>query len=467
MTTPAWETLLVLDGSSRRPRHEQLASAIRAAIRSGRIPTGSALPPSRHLANDLGCSRWVVTQAYAQLIAEGYLEARTGSATRVRWAAAPTRHSRVTPPRQQAAPRIDLAPGLPDLRHFPRRRWAEAVRSVLSTLPHAELGYPPLEGHPRLRETLAAYLRRSRAADVSAHDVWVTTRVTDGVARACRALRSAGVAAIALEDPGWPTVRNAAAAAGLRTVTIPVDEDGLCVSDLARFPEVRAVVVTPAHQFPTGRVLTPDRRAALLAWAREVDGVILEDDYDAEFRYDRSPVATLQGMDPGRVMLLGSLSKTLSPALGIGWLVVPASWTSRIRAASATTPIPPVLDQLAFAHLVETGGYDRHLRAARHRYRARRDALLRALAAALPACEVSGVAAGLHLLLHLPAGTDPIQVAAHARDLGVKVDPLASYQVRVSDSPVLVLGYGNLADTAVEEAVALLARAVHAAGTSR
>jgi GntR family transcriptional regulator / MocR family aminotransferase len=460
-TNLAWDTLLELGDRSAGPLHARLEGALRAAIRDGRLPAGSALPPSRQLAADLGCSRWVVTEAYAQLAAEGWLQARVGSGTRVRplGGAAAGRPAPEGPPAR--APRIDLAPGLPDLRSFPLGRWISALRSVAATLPYAELGYPDPCGHPRLRRVLAGYLARVRGALVDPELVTVCRGVADGTGRVCQALRAAGVEAVAVEDPGWHQLRQAAAAAGLRVVPVPVDAHGLRVADLDDHPGVRAVIVSPTHQFPTGVVLSAERRAALLAWARRVDGLVLEDDYDAEFRYDRRPVGTMQGTDPSRVVLLGSLSKTLSPALGIGWVVTPPAWAGPVRAAGGHRSWPSTLDQLAFAAFLQDGGYDRHLRAARKRYRLRRDRLVRALAARLPDARLLGVAAGLHLLVLLDGGVDCAAVVARAAAAGVRVANLDTYRCRDDAlGPGLVLGYGNLADGQVEEAVALLAATV-------
>jgi len=465
-TNLAWDTLLELGDAAFGPLHARLSGALRQAIRAGRLPAGSALPPSRQLATDLGCSRWVVTEAYAQLAAEGWLQARVGSGTRVRplGAAAAGRPAPDAPPAR--APRIDLAPGLPDLRSFPLGRWLGALRSVASTLPYAELGYPDPSGHPRLRRVLAEYLARVRGALVDPELVTVCRGVADGTGRVCQALRAAGVGAVAVEDPGWHRLRQAAAGAGLRVVPTRVDAQGLRVGDLDGHPEVRAVIVSPTHQFPTGVVLSAERRAALLAWARRVDGLILEDDYDAEFRYDRRPVGTMQGTDPSRVVLLGSLSKTLSPALGIGWVATPPAWAGPVRAATGHRSWPSTLDQLAFAAFLSDGAYDRHLRAARKRYRLRRDRLVRALAGRLPGARLLGVAAGLHLLVLLDDRVDCAAVVARAAAAGMRVANLDTYRSRDDAiGPGLVLGYGNLADTQVEEAVALLAATVAGATT--
>ena len=457
-TNLAWDALLELGEGRDGPLHARLSGALREAIRDGRLPAGSALPPSRDLAGDLGCSRWVVTETYAQLAAEGYLEARVGSGTRVR----PLGRSTAGPPASEGppawTPRIDLAPGLPDLRAFPLARWGSALRSVTATLPYAELGYPDLTGHPRLRQVLAGYLARVRGAQADPAQVTICRGVTDATHRVCQALRAAGIGAVAVEDPGWYRLRQAAGAAGLRVVPVPVDGQGLRVGDLEDHPDVRAVIVSPTHQFPTGAVLSAERRGALLAWARRVDGLILEDDYDAEFRYDRRPVGTIQGADPSRVALLGSLSKTLSPALGIGWAATPPAWTGPFRATVGPPAAPSTLDQLTFAEFLQTGAYDRHLRAARKRYRLRRDRLVSGLAERLPSARLLGVAAGLHLLVLLDDPVDGAAVVSRAATRDMRVANLDTYRVRDDTfGPGLVLGYGNLADGQVEEAVALLA----------
>ncbi|PVG82342.1 GntR family transcriptional regulator [Nocardioides gansuensis] len=456
-TNPAWDVLLDLRAVGTGPLHERLKRALRAAIRSGRLATGATLPPSRALALDLGCSRWAVTEAYAQLTAEGYLEARPGSGTRVRWVdtahAADAGVSRASRP----SVRIDLAPGLPDLRAFPRARWAAALRTVTANAPMTDLGYADPFGHHELRTVLIEYLQRSRAATASGAQLMVTTGTSSGVRRLCQALASAGHRSMAVEDPGWPRLADAVREAGLEPVPVGVDDQGLRVADLAAHPGTRAVLTAPAHQFPRGVVLTAERRAALLDWAHRVDGLVLEDDYDAEFRYDRSPVSTMQGMDPRRVVLLGSLSKTLSPALGIGWMLVPSRWADTLRRSETTPALPPVLDQLAFARLLTSGGYDRHLRKARRAFRIRRDLLVAELEQRLPACAVSGVAAGLHLVVHLPEAVHASAMVREAEKRGLRVVDLDRYRASGSGPSALVLGYGNITDALVPEAVSILA----------
>jgi GntR family transcriptional regulator/MocR family aminotransferase len=422
------------------------------------------------MAAELGCSRWVVTEAFEQLVAEGYLESRVGSGTRVRRVDEVATSDVADSVGERAAgasatlaagATIDLAPGLPDLRHFPLSGWLSALRSAAASLPYPELAYPNPAGDPRLRAMLASYLARVRGAVIDPQDVTVTSGVTDGVTRICRALRARGVEAVAVEDPGWGRLRLAAQVAGLATIPIPVDHEGLDAVRLSGNRQVRAVIVSPAHQFPTGSVLASARRAEILEWARRADGLILEDDYDAEFRYDRRPVGTLQGTDRGHVALLGSLSKTLSPALGIGWMVTPSDLTEAVRAVEVRPAAPPLLDQLAFAAFLSSGAYDRHMRAARKRYRARRDALTAAIAARFPGARISGAAAGLHLLVHFCREVDAPAAVERARALGLQIASVEAYRVEnVAAGSGLVLGYGNLGDAEVDRAVALLASAI-------
>ncbi|MFE5410889.1 PLP-dependent aminotransferase family protein [Microbacterium sp. NPDC056569] len=455
----AWETLLDLaayDGA----RHVRLEQAVRDAVATGRLPSGAALPPSRLLATSLGVSRWVVTEVYARLTAEGILEARTGSATRVaasvRASAPPADPEPVEPLRR---PSYDLAPGVPDLRHAPRALWLRAMTEALAETPDAELFR--LDGDvPAARVALSAYLSRSRFARADAGSVLVTHGAADGMRRVARALRTLGHTALLVEDPSWQRMRQVAAAEGLTSVPVPVDDDGIDVAALVEASVrtgARAALVTPAHQFPTGVPLSAERRDRLVAWARGCDGVVIEDDYDAEFRYDRRPIGALQALAPDRVVLAGSLSKTATPALGLGWLVLPPWLRDAVRAAGSAAP--STLDQLALARFLTSGGLDRHLRGARTRYRRRREALLAALARTLPECRVSGIAAGLHVVLDLPTGVHAADVvrAAQPRDLGLT--DIRRYRVS-PDAPAaerLVLGYGDLADPLVDEAVRLLA----------
>lgn len=457
-TNLSWDVVLDLTEGADRPLYQRLARALCTAIQSGRLPGGSALPPSRVLAGELGVSRATVTEAYGQLTAEGYLFARSGSVTRVRPGLAVGRSE---PPAIDPDPRpwrIDLAPGIADLNAFPRSAWAEAVRRAVTGISVGDLAAAYPAGHPRARRTVAFYLRRARDADANAGQTILVPSASAGMLALAKALVRSGQTEIAVEDPSWPNLRRLCQESGLTPRPIPVDADGLRVELLAGMPSVRAVLITPAHQFPTGVALSPARRAALLEWCREVDGLIVEDDYDASFRYDRAQVAALQGMAPDRVVLLGSVSKTLSPALGLGWMLLPPEWCDPVTAELAGVGTSTV-DAVAFADLIETGRYDQQLRRLRITYRRRRDRLADRLAAELPDLPVTGLRAGLHLVLGLPAGTDVPDLIRRAADVGLHLVDHDRYRAadRPPSPPALVLGYGNLRDAQVDPAVHLLA----------
>jgi GntR family transcriptional regulator/MocR family aminotransferase len=447
------EILVTVDRSAGR-LVEQLVVGLRDGIRAGRIAGGTALPPSRQLAAELRLSRGIVVEAYEQLVAEGYLLSRTGAGTWVapgHAAAVAAGHGTPHPDPPARDPEFDLTPGRPDLAAFPRTAWVSAQRHVLSELPNTGLGYGDPGGVLRFREEIAGYLRRVRAADATPDRVVAINGSAHGIALGLQALYERGHRVLALEDPSADRPRPLMAASGMTLVGVPVDEAGLVVSELRR-TSATVVFAGPAHQYPTGVVLAPSRRAELIAWARAADGMILEDDYDAEFRYDRDPVGCLQGMAPDRVMYLGTTSKSLAPALRLGWAVAPPDLAARLRAIRQDSDLGgSVLDHLAMAHLIGTGTYDRHLRTVRRRYRARRDALVTELAAELPHWKVRGVAAGLHVLIDLPPGSDEAALAAAAEARGVRVQPLAPLRF-APGPPGLVLGYAGLAPGRLVEA---------------
>ncbi|MER7275409.1 PLP-dependent aminotransferase family protein [Dactylosporangium sp. NPDC000244] len=434
-----WEALVELDRT--RPRvGEQLVGALREAITRGRLAPGTRLPSTRDLAADLGVSRGLVVGAYEQLAAEGRLVSRRGSGTVVAEvvAAVPRRRADVVERRAAVAP---LRPGVPDLGAFPRTAWRRAYETALTSALDADFDYADATGVPRLRAELAGYLGRVRAALVPADGLIVTAGVTQGLALLARVLLARGVKRIALEDPGPAALREHLARLGLDVLAVPVDADGLDVAALAR-TRVRAVVLTPAHQFPTGVVLAPGRRADVIAWARRLDGLVVEDDYDAEYRYDREPVACLQGLAPDRVALVGSVSKVLAPGLRLGWLAAPAQWLPDLVAAKHDADNGgPALQQLAFAEFLAGGGYDRHLRRARRLHRERRDAVVAAVRRHLPRARIGGIAAGLHLVVELPPGVDDRALAERAAEAGLGPLALSTLRVRKGGPGGLVLGY--------------------------
>ena len=459
--------LLLPDWDPRRARRAQVEAGLREAIRGGRLAPRARLPSSRALAAQLGVSRRLVVDAYGQLGAEGYLIARRGSGTVVAsHAGEPGAGARPEPPAPVPTPvdGIDLFPGAPDLSLFPRRAWERALRKALAELPDARLSYGELAGTTELRVALAAYLGRSRAADADPGRIVVTSGYQQGLRVFCQLLRARGGSRVAVEDPGYPIAGWTIESERLEVVPVAIDDDGIDVEALQETaPD--AVVVTPAHSLPLGAVMAPDRRRRLVAWARESGALVLEDDYDAELRYDRGPAGTLQGLAPDVVVLAGTVSKTLAPALRIGWIVVPAELTPlAVTARASADGGGRRIEERALAELIESGAFDRHLRAARQRYRVKRAALLEAIAAALPDRGVRGVAAGLHAVLELPTGVEEAAVVAGAAEAGVHVHGLGAFTRAHRQPPGLVLGYGLASERELREAVAAIAAAVRERG---
>jgi GntR family transcriptional regulator/MocR family aminotransferase len=464
--TPAWELLLPAAAAPARARGRSLQAALRAAVRSGRLTAGTRLPSSRDLAADLGVSRGLVTEAYEQLTAEGYLRSGRGAGT---WVSDAVRaahpRARDLAPRSPGA-RADFVPGTPDLSLFPRAAWAAVQRVVLAELAHQELGYPDPRGLPRLRTALAELLARRRGVVADPERIVVVSGVTQATALLGVVLHARGVRAVGVEDPGSPQHSELYAAAGVTTVPLPLDDEGLSVG-LLRASGVRAVVTTPAHQFPSGVAYSARRRAELLDWARSVDGLVLEDDYDGDFRYDRAPVGALQGLDPEHVAYAGSVSKSLAPGLRLGWLLVPESLVDEVVARKRTLDLGhPALDQALFARFLERGDYDRQLRRCQRAYRERRDALVAALEEAFPGTEVSGIAAGLHVIAAIPKHYGPQErFLADVAAAGVTVRPLsdcAHTRAEPDDKEGvrLVLGYAHLSPARIREGVRMMAEAV-------
>jgi GntR family transcriptional regulator / MocR family aminotransferase len=445
------------------PMRRRLAAELREAIRAGRLRTGVRLPASRVLAAQLGVSRGVVTDAYEQLSAEGWLAARRGAGTVV--AAGPATPPTTEPPPPGRAVRADFTPTTPDVSLFPRRLWARAVAHATASAPDAELDYGEPHGACVLREALADHLGRTRGTVAAPGAIVVCAGYHQAIALLCTVLAARGATCIAFEEPSLQAQWDTAERSGLEPVAVPVDADGLRVDALA-LTRADAVVVTPSHQFPTGVVMAPERRHALLAWARAGGRLVVEDDYEAEFRYDRRATGALQGLDRAHVAYVGTTAKTLAPALRLGWIVAPDEIAPALGAAKeAADHGSPTLDQLALAHLMGTGELDRHLRRVRRTYAERRDRLVAALAAAVPEGRVEGAAAGVHLVLALPAPLDRGRLATAAAAHGVAVTMVDALRRTPGAAPSsrLVLGYGRIATAGVEAAVAALARALRAA----
>ena len=454
-TTSGPELLVELDRGRAEPLHRQLSDGLRTAIRSGRLAPDTRMPSTRVLAADLGVSRRLVVDAYSQLVAEGFLLSRHGSGTRVA-----TVDPASTPQHAEPARRfdVDFLPGSPDLRSFPRAAWLRALRQGLAETGSDSFGYVEPQGLPAARAAVADYLRRTRGVQADAAHVVLCSGATQAIALLAQALGE-DEKPVAMEDPGFWLHRMVLRHNGIDPLAVPVDDDGLDVAALAACP-ARTVLTTPAHQSPTGVVLSAARRTALLEWAR-AGHLVIEDDYDAEYRYDRAPVGALQGIAPDRVVYVGSTSKTLAPGLRIGWMVVPQQLIDAVRLAKSLADTgSSVMDQLAFAQLLESGGYDRHLRQMRRRYVNRRNALLDALARHLPQATVLGAAAGVHLTVRFPDGFPIADLVRQAAAMRVNVEPLAPcYADPATAPPGLLLGYANLTETQIDAGVAALARA--------
>ena len=488
---------LQLDMAAAPPRGlaGYLAEQLRAAIADGRLPVGGRVPPGRVLAEELRVSRGVVTEAYQRLIEDGQLAGRGRAGTFVvaapipaprhaspaaqapspapsyapstdaetgsgRGAEAPTDFARPPGPEVfdllRASPaRIDLTPGVPDLAAFPRGAWLRAERRVLAELSPAAFGYGDPCGALPLRRAVAHWLARFRGLRVRPDEVVVVTGVAQALGLLAAVLLHEGHDAVAVEDPGSLGVRQHLQYQGLETPGVPVDGAGLRV-DALRDTGVRAVALTPAHQFPTGVVLDGRRRRELVRWADEGDGLIVEDDYDAEHRYDRPPVPALHAMLPERTCYTGSVSKTLAPALRTGWLLTPPRFREAVTVAKRYADLGnAVLPQLVLAELMDSGELERHLRMLRRRHRRRRDAMIAAIREQLPTARLHGAAAGLHLTVTFEPGFADADLAAAALERGVKTQPLSWHRQRPG-RPGLVLGYAAATPTDAAHGVALL-----------
>ncbi|EPH45168.1 PLP-dependent aminotransferase family protein [Streptomyces aurantiacus] len=458
-----------------------LARHIRHAVANGLLPAGSRLPATRVLAGELGVSRGVVTEAYRRLTEDGHVAGRGRGGTVVVAAplARPTER-RVTEPRVtaddgtsgkpplftappdagvfdalRAAPaRIDLSPGLPDLAAFPRAAWLRAERSVLAGLVPSDFGYGDPRGTPSLRRAVARWLALNRGIAADPDEVLIVAGTAQALGLLALVLRDEGVARVAIEDPSSLGIRQHLHNSGLQTPPVPVDEQGIRV-DALRATGARVALLTPAHQFPTGVVLDGGRRRELADWARD-GGLIIEDDYDAEHRYDRPPVPALRSTLAEHVAYAGSVSKLLAPALRVGWLLAPRRHRSALVDAKRFADLGnAALPQLVLAHLMESGELERHLRFLRRRHRGRRDAMIAAIAARLPGAVVHGAAAGLHLTVTFEPGRDDTALAAAALERGVKVQPL-SWHAQRPGRPGLVLGYAASTPSDIREGVAVL-----------
>lgn len=432
-----------------------LERALRDAVRDGRLGPGTRLPATRRLAAELGISRGTAKAAYDQLVAEGYLTARQGSGTQV--ASLPSAEAGPSEASARArVPRFDLRPGSPDVGTFPAAAWLRALRRAIATAPSLAYDYGDPRGRIELRTALSGYLGRARGVIAPPERIVITSGYVQGLALLTRVLDGGE---IAMEDPGLPFHREVVRRGGGTVVPVPVDERGACAEELG---DSRAVVLTPAHQYPTGVTLHPERRRAVTDWARARGGLIVEDDYDGEFRYDRQPVGALQGMAPANVVYLGTASKTLGPALRLGWMVLPPQLVDAVADAKLHSDHhTESIGQLALAELIESHAYDRHVRACRLRYRRRRDQLLHRLGARR---QVRGIAAGLHALVEV---ADEKEALARAEAEGLAVGHLGDHwhAPDAEGRPQgLVVGYGTPRERVYPEALEVLGKVLGGSG---
>ena len=452
----AAELLVELDRQLPMPLHRQLVAGIRERIREGHLRVGAALPATRALAADLGLSRGVVVEAYAQLVAEGYLVSRTGGYTQVAHDGGPATTGEAAVPNTGPALAVDFRYGRPDVSQFPRAAWLRSLRRVLNEVPNDRLTYLDGRGAPELHQALADYLNRARGTAVLPPNVVISNGFGQGIRLVTQVLVARGFRRLAVEDPSSDDdVRVVAPAVGLEIVGIPVGPHGINLKALER-SGADAVLLTPSHQFPTGAVLPPESRTALVEWASRGNRLIIEDDYDAEYRYDRDPIGAIQGLAPDHVIYAGTASKTLAPGLRLGWIVLPVRLVADLAAAKLLDDRgSPVIEQLAFADFLAAGEFDRHLRRMRPRYRTRRDALLNALHAQLPDLEPTGISAGLHLVTWLPDHLDEAAVVTAALNRGLGVYGLEPYRLSPGRTGLL-FGYGSLNERSIIQGVALL-----------
>jgi GntR family transcriptional regulator / MocR family aminotransferase len=441
-----------------------LEAALRDAVQAGRLAAGTRLPSSRALAADLGIARNTVAEAYGQLVAEGWLTSRQGSGTRVADAApavaAAARTSRPQPPSPEPRRfRFDLRAGSPDLSAFPRSAWLAAARRALNAAPARALGYGDPRGRPELRAALAGYLARARGVRTTPDRIVVCTGFTQGLALLCQVLRERGATTVAVEEYGQPGTLAVLTASALAPVMMPVDGSG-AVLDAAG--HAQAALLTPAHQFPLGPVLSPVRRAQAARWAAATGGLVIEDDYDGEFRYDRQPVGAMQALAPEQLVYAGTASKTLAPGLRLGWLALPDHLIGDVVAAKTRADAHTGgFEQLTLAELITSGGYDRHIRRTRLAYRRRRNWLLTTLADRAPQVRLTGVAAGLHAVAELPDGLAEDEVIGRAARRNLVVHGLGGFALgRHTRGPALVIGYATPPGHAYTAAIARLCAAI-------
>ena len=432
-----------------------LEGAIRSDVRGGRLRPGIRLPSSRALARDLGLSRNTVAEAYGQLVAEGWLTTRPGSGT---WVADRPRSAPAQAPPTMAQGRrhtYDLRAGVPNLAAFPRSAWLAATKRALAVASPELFGYADPQGLPELRIAIADYLSRVRGVLVTPERVVICAGFAEGLELLCRVLRARQATTFVTEFYGYAAHQRLIESAGLRATTVGVDSRGAIVDTLGR---ADAILLTPAHQFPTGVPLAPERRRGVIQWASNNGALIIEDDYDGEFRYDRQPLGAMQALAPELIVYAGTASKSLVPGLRLAWLALPADLVGEVLAAKASMlALSSSIDQLTLAEFIKSGSLDRQVRHQRLTYRRRRDRLVAALGRELPNVRITGIAAGLQALLPLADGQEEDEIVERALVHGLIVEGLGAFtRGNQKHAQALVIGYARPPEHAFSSAVARL-----------
>lgn len=458
MSSREAELLVAVDRDGPESLQAQIERQVRDAVRSGTLRPGAAIPSTRDLSRDLGVSRPLVMEAYAQLAAEGYLALRQGAAPRISEAA--TRPAASIPETAIQVPdafRYNFRTGTPDLAGFPRRAWIRATTKAITTMAADDFGYGQRTGAEPLRVALADYLGRVRGVSADPRQVVCVGGFDQARALFANMLKQRGARRIAIEDPGY-TDRKVLTDLGFEMIPVPVDDDGIIVSEVAR-TKADAVLLTPAHQYPTGVVMSGARRLEMAAWLRASSAVAMEDDYDAEFRYDRAPIGALQGLAPDHVVYVGTVSKTLAPGLRLGWIVCPASLLTQIHELQRLADNGRSrLEQHTMAEFITSGDFDRHLRRMRAIYRDHRAALLDAVAEHLPQAVVGGISAGLHATVRLPVLVDEPEVKARAAKRGIGFDFMTPHCFgKKPGASTMLLSYARLPESAIRAGIQGLA----------
>jgi len=458
------EILLAVERNGRESLQAQIERQVRDAVRSGALRPGAIVPSTRDLAADLGISRPLVMEAYAQLAAEGYLALRQGAAPRVsEFAAQPSVAIPADAIQQPEEFRYNFKTGTPDLQNFPRAQWIRATSKAITRMAPEEFGYGHRTGAEPLRIALADYLGRVRGVSADPRQVICVGGFDQARTLFAQVLWERGVRRIAAEDPGY-TDRKVFTELGFEMIPVPVDDDGIIVAELEK-TAAQAVLLSPAHQYPTGGVMSGERRLELAAWLRKRKAFALEDDYDAEFRYDRAPVGALQGLEPENVVYVGTVSKTLAPGLRLGWIVAPVSLLADFHEHQRLADNGRSrLEQHTMAEFVQSGDFDRHLRKMRAIYRDRRAALLAAIEEDLPGAVVGGISAGLHATVRLPAPVDEPAMQQRAVKRGAAFSFMRPhYHGQAPDESTMLLSYALLNEAQIRAGMKAIAAAYHEA----